>query len=243
MKKKFCGFYIISMLCAFLVISTFAFSGVLAVKNITLQLPGTFYYVNNEFVLNANGTADVQVYGAPVGVYDYTVENLNVTISGMDIEGDYSSILGQAKGEFYGGGVLTITGELYAKDSAGNPTGPILDSGVMLQADMNLSGSETWTLEEQFYYASNIVQSETLYLSPSGTEGLAVGLSAGDDTMIIGDMNLTMQFITPGINEFGTDDWQAAEAPAIQLSAEIPEPATMLLLTFGSVLVSMRKKK
>ena len=153
---------VVSVVC----ITSFAFSDVVAVKNITFSLPGTFYYVNSEFVLNAAGSADVQTYQAPTSYYDYAIENLSISITPCPLKEDQSSVLGQAKGEFWGGGVLTVTGDLMEANN-GDPFGPVLASGTILQAEMVAGSTDTWLLQEMYSFNSSII-SGLVDMAPDG---------------------------------------------------------------------------
>jgi hypothetical protein len=222
------------------VLTPVAYSGVQTVKNITFTLPGTFYYVNSEFVLNATGSADIQIYNAPTSFYGYAIENMSISISPCPLYQDQSTAQGQAIGQFYGGGVLTVTGDLYEANNS-VPIGPMLNTGIILQANMVPSSSETWTLQETFYLSSYVSGIVGLTPDSPGLGGVG-GLAAGDNSLIISDMNLGLGFLTPGISEFGTGDYQSADAPVVQISAVIPEPATLLLLSAGCIGLLSRKK-
>lgn len=212
-------------------ITPFMFAGVQTVKNITFTLPGTFYYVNSEFLLGAAGSADLQTYDAPTSYYNYSIENVSVTISPCGLKENRSSG-GRAIGDFWGGGVLTVTGDLMQADN-GAPYGAVLYSGTILQANMVKTAAEYWTLAETASVTS--IVSATLDLSPTDG-GLNSGITFDTTKMIIGDMSLKLQFLTPGISTFGTGDYQSATAPVVvHIAAALPEPATMLLLAIGGL--------
>jgi hypothetical protein len=221
------------MLC----ITSVALSSVRTVKNVAFSLPGTFYYVNSQFQLSAGGSADLQTYDAPTSYYNYSIENMAITITPCDLKLNRSSG-GRAIGDFYGGGVLTVTGDLMQADN-GDPYGSVLYSGKILEANMMLSSTESWTLQETGAYTS--IVTAALGLSPADG-GLNSGITFGTDKMIIGDMSLKLQFITPNISTFGVGDYQSAAAPVVQISAALPEPATLLLLVFGGLGLVRRGK-
>jgi hypothetical protein len=231
MRKKLV-FSLLCMLC----MTSVALSGVQTVKNITCSLPGTWYYVNSQFKLDATGSADIQTYDAATGYYNYAIENLAVTISPCNLKQDKSSS-GWAKGDFWGGGVLTMTGNLMRANN-GAAYGDVLYSGTILQASMNLSSSQVWTLNELSPSAS--IVSATLGMT--GTNGgFNSGITFDTNKMIIGAMSLKLQFTTPGIATFASGEYQSAAAPVVQISAALPEPATMMLLALGGLLISKRK--
>jgi hypothetical protein len=226
-------FGLLCMLC----ITSVALSGVQTVKNIALSLPGSFYYVNSEFRLDAAGSADLQTYDAPASYFNYAIENMSVSISPCALKQNRSAG-GQAIGDFYGGGVLTITGDLMQANN-GAPYGGVLYSGTILQANMVKSVTEYWTLKETASISS--IVTAALALTGAGG-GLHSGITFGSDTMVIGDMSLKLQFITPDITTFGTGEYQLAGAPTVQISAALPEPATLMLLSVGGLLISKRKR-
>jgi hypothetical protein len=220
-----------------LCLSSFALAGFQTVKNITFSLPGTLYYVNSEFAINAAGSADLQTYDAPGSFYNYSLENVSISISPCDLKLNRSSG-GRAIGDFWGGGVLTVIGDLKQADN-GAPYGDVLYSGTILQANMVKTSSEYWTLAETASVSS--IVSATLDLVPTNG-GLNSGITFNTTTMIIGDMNLKLQFITGGISTFGTTDWQSAPAPIVQIAASLPEPATLVLFMLGGLGLVRRGK-
>jgi type 1 fimbria pilin len=71
------------------------------------------------------------------------------------------------------------------------------------------------------------------------------GVVEGSNTIEIGDFALTLLLKTIGISNFQSSSY-AAKPPAIQMNAEqitgsVPEPATLTILGFGSML--LRRKK
>jgi hypothetical protein len=234
MRKRIL-FSLLCMLC----IASVALSGVQTVKNITFTLPtGTVYYANSQFLLSAGGSGDLQTYDAASSFYNYSIENIAISISPCFLKENRSSG-GRAIGDFWGGGVLTVTGDLMLANN-GAPYGDVLYSGTILVADMVKTSAEYWTLSETGT-ATNFVTAATGLVGDDG--GLHSGITFGANTMLIGDMSLKLQFYTPNISTFGISGIQSTVAPVVQISAALPEPATLLLLAVGGLgLISRRVK-
>lgn len=224
-----------------LVVTSVAFPGTVNVKNISLSMPATFYYFDGSFQLDTTGAesivvADVQTYDAIGSEYDYRIEDARFVFSPCGLAADnsvsYGMLGGQAIGEFYGGGSLTLTGNLVKSTD----TATVLYSGTILVADMQLTDAETWVLKEQNYLTSIL---SSAFLMDPVDGGLNSGIDVGEDTLVIAEMNVGFTFVSAGVKDFSTP--LSAPAPHVQIAAAIPEPMTLSLLGIGFLM--LRRKK
>ena len=212
-------------------------AALLQVEDIQLPIPACWWYQHtggeNGYFYITNGStssAVMRTVGAPA--YNYKINSGLVTISQSVLIDDLSSG-GTAHGEFAGGATLTVEGTV-ENISTGETS-----FGIILEATMDLSALHTWELLEDGYENFDV----SLNFTPTDG-GLNMGMVVGSDTLIIGVFraDLSFQQCGPG----GVDNFSSKNilgmANTIQITA-IPEPATVLLLGFGTLLIYRRKSK
>lgn len=226
-----------------LLLSAVSFSGTLSVKNIAFTVPAAGYYQAGYLSLAAGGNGDIQLWSDDS--YLYTIDNLMVSLTPCQLMLDrstpdtFSTYGGFVIGDFAGGATLTLTGDLRLNS---DPVGSNIYSGTLLEADMDLSVSETWILQQTDTYVNKLVGA--MDMSTVGG-ALDTGISYGADTIRIGniDFSISMFFPVTAQNFTQLDGGSISLAPSIQLSAaEVPEPATLILVGLGGLICSRRKK-
>jgi hypothetical protein len=166
--------------------------------------------------------------------YSYRIVDATFTMSANTLISDNNpGGAGGADGTFTGGSVLAIEGSIVEVDGVGNPIGPASFTGTLLSAQMD---ADTWDLEEDALLI-NSVRGDQGFTVTGGE--LATGAISGLKML---DFNgvFTMDLNLTTISDFGPNMYMSA-LPQIQFVAPVPEPATMLLLLAGGILVRSRK--
>ena len=212
-------------------------AALLQVEDIQLPIPGCWWYQHtggeNGYFYITNGStssAVMRTVGAPA--YNYKINEGLVTIDQCVLIDDLSSG-STAHGEFAGGATLTVEGTV-ENISTGETS-----SGTILVALMDLSALHTWELVEDGYDNFDVSHNFT----PTDG-GLKTGLVVGSDTLTIGVFraDLSFQQCGPGdVDNFSSMNIMGM-GNTIQITA-IPEPATVLLLGFGTLLIYRRRGK
>ena len=221
------GFFLI-ILCA---ISVNSQAALVEVEDIQLPIPVTqVYNWSGSGLLHITGgttsSALLRVKGA--AGYEYGIQ-ATVTLSPCNMIDDSQSSGGVAHGVFQGGATLTVTGDLWEFGS-----GTYYATGeTLLVATMAL---DNWDVMEDGYEFFD----GSAYFSPTNgglNTGIAVG---GGDVLTIGDFRADLSFksMTP-VNNFSSVNIMGL-TNTIQITT-VPEPATVLLLGFGSLLICRRK--
>jgi hypothetical protein len=218
-------------------------SAVVHVKDIQLGLNMSTWYDGSAFQLVDSGSSSSVVGILPnMGVvntweatfYSYRIVDATFTMSANTLISDNNpGGAGGADGTFTGGSVLAIEGSIVEVDGVGNPIGPASFTGTLLSAQMD---ADTWDLEEDALMINSVRGDQNFTVT--GGE-LATGAISGLKML---DFNgvFTMDLNLTTISDFGPNMYMSA-LPQIQFVAPVPEPATMLLLLAGGILVRSRK--
>jgi len=233
---------VVAFIAILLCICTSVHATVLDLKSLQLTRPAltTFFtYASNSGSMNLPTSMGVgatvsSLVGLP-GNNGYTISGAAFTISSSALDHDTSSGV-LASGEFQGGGTLTLTGTL-------KYNGNIIASGSLIVANMAISSSETWTLQE--LSGTPIVISGSAQFLPDVLQGLGLGISNGlGDTLRIGNFRVDFSFnnVAPNPNVFNTDQTLQGSSNVIKFEA-MPEPATVFLFTMAALALRINKKK
>ncbi len=221
--------FISIVLCALLLSS--AEGVVVWVENVSLGVPGIVYYANDTVSINKDAGAFIGNLDAAGGTtYEYSITDFNITLEACSLESDDSSG-GVASGNFYGGAKLTITGDL--TNTEDNPDTIYVSDGVILEATMTLSSTETWNLHEEY----DGIYGQAFFSPTAGAlfDGITL---AGGDVLKMSDFRADFNFLGfPISNPVDFDNHTGTlmtSAGGLQLVA-VPEPCTVLLLAFGGI--------
>ena len=224
-----------------LLLSSSLFASLVNVQEISVSFPIAFFYEGASggnpgyfHITNASTiVGNIQTQGA--SGYDYGL-SATVTVDQCDLKQD-NSTGGWAKGDFYGGAVMTVTGDLW---DVSDPCTLLVDNDIILQAQMVPTSSETWVLQE----VGNPRDIDASIDFNPIDGGLNSGIDLGNgNTLVIGDFQADFSFPnTQPMNptSFGMMDYFAM-ASTLQMTA-VPEPSTLILLTIGGLSI-LRKKR
>jgi hypothetical protein len=178
----------------------------------------------------------LRTFGSAPGVYDYRIEDFFVSVTNANLFEDYSSG-NVARGRFTGGGQIILSGTVVSKADTNDTY-----SGTILVADMVITDAETWNIIDDGYdnFSGTIEE-----LNPTDG-GLNSGINVGDVNLKMGSFQANFAFNGGEIGEimdFSTQNILSMLGTQIEITA-IPEPASVLIFTFGTgILVVKRKKK
>jgi len=195
------------------------------VDNIALTLtPNLKYYTGGTTkqlgFTSAVTTGDLQSSATPIpGTYDYQILNATLVFSPDSLVLDHSSG-GIAKGDFAGGGTITLTGDL--KNRTTGIT--VYTAQTLLTAVMSIPSSGTWLLQEQASYIMGSV-----YFDPTG------GALYNGSLLNMGQFRLALSALPmPNPTNFALN--QTSLVTRIEITA-VPEPAVLSLLGLGGLLL------
>ena len=236
-RKRIC----LSIALLLLAVSVHASASIAYIEDITLSMPGTWFYTSTGgFAVDDMPaiTADLRVFGA--AEYDYRIDDAVVTVTHCALQ--WTNPTGSiAEGEFAGGATLTVTGILIEK-STGTAYTNIGDT--IFEAEMVLSSSERWTLVEDASLPSRFGASVDFTPSDGGLNaGIAVG---GEDVLKLDSFNcgISATNVQPyDPSNFGASvPFMIGPDFKLQITA-VPEPCTILLMSFGGIALLRNRKK
>ena len=246
MKKKTRISFLIAALMCF--ISSGVYGGVQYVENITFGIDTFQYYSSSQFSISKDSSSGSGCVIQPHGLgYTYNIVDFTINFSPVNYLGDNSGG-GVCSGTFAGGATFTINGDLVLLDGDENVVATYADDALLLSAAMD-PATTTWNLTETTSYSNTLATEGELDFIPSAGalfDGVTVN---GGDTLYIGEMDLRLGLYTPagfaykypgmpimtGLDNFNEIMFASAVAPTIQITSQIPEPATLVLLGIGSI--------
>lgn len=198
----------------------------IAVSNVALSLPANVTYYTGGVTRQLGFTSlvttgDLQSAASAPGVYDYQLLNTTLVFSQDSLVTDNSS--GNiAKGDFAGGGTITLTGDLKNKTTGVT----VYTNQTLLTATMAIPSSQTWTLQEQASYIMGAV-----YFNPTG------GMLYNGTLLNIGQFRLAISTL-PMPNPVDFTLSQKSLVTRIEMtSVVVPEPATLAVIGLGGLLL------
>lgn len=235
-------------ICITLLLVSFLFcaqaSATLYVKDLQLGLGMSQWYTASQqkfqFIDLMDGDAVVPI-ATGMGVintweptlYDYRITDATFTMTPCTLITDNNPGGTLADGTFTGSADITVVGSIQMVDGVGAPVGAPLFTGTILTATM---GNATWDLVERAIPAESVRGSQPFTVT--GGE-LATGTVSGIK-MLDSDSVFTLDLNMTAITDFSSGDY-ISFMPQIQFVAPVPEPATMLLLLAGGMLVRRKR--
>jgi hypothetical protein len=223
----------------FLVICSHVSASVVWVENITATTAMVeVYNTASGFNLDnlSTTTASAGVFGS-VGPYRYIFDNASVDLTPCALKDELSSSP-VAKASFYGGATLTITGDIYDRDTETT----FLTDITILQGQMVISSSETWILEEDPGTPKNFDGSVD-FVPTNG--GLTTGITLPDgDVLKIGNFNCDFSFTS--FLPSNPDNFSVPMIRGLPINLQItavPEPCTILLIAVGGLGLLRNRKR
>ena len=236
------------------VCSTLVFGGTQYVENITFGIDTFQYYNSSQFSISKDSSSGSGCVIQPHGSgYTYNIVDFTINFSPVDYLSDNSSG-GVCSGTFDGGATFSINGDLVLLDEFENVVATYADDALLLSADMDPAAT-TWNLTETTSYSNTLATEGDLDFIPTAGalyDGVTVN---GGDTLYIGDIDFRLGLYTPsgfafkytgtpittGLNNFDEIMFASSVAPTIQMTSQIPEPATLMLLGLGGLLIRRKK--
>jgi hypothetical protein len=217
-------------------------SAVVYVKDIQLGFGMSTWYDVSEgkFQLVDSMGSDVVQVSDSMGVvntwentlYDYRITNATFSMTPCSLVNDNNPGGVVADGTFTGGAMLSVIGSIQQMQNGLNVGSPLF-TGTLLTATME---DDNWDLEEDSILIDSVRGDQPFVVT--GGE-LATGSVSGLKML---DFNgvFTMDLNASSITDFSSTDY-ISFMPQIQFVAPVPEPATMLLLLTGGML--LRRKR
>jgi len=192
------------------------------------------YDSDPHFGLSTGCSGIISTYNNP-SIYNYQIRNGTVTVTEVDLQNDNNPGGPVASGTFYGGATMTVSGEIWEK--AGDTW---MDTGfddVLLIAVMD---STLWNMDETPSTVNKVTGQNDYTPSGTGTYEFKTGANTG---LVIGDFGAVFSMVQcqPTVTDFSKT--YTSMVPTILINAEVPEPASLCLMAFGTLFITCKRKR
>ena len=207
-------------------------ASVVMVEDVQFSFGQTLFYSGSDQTFTFDYPAVNGILKVPSGSgYQYSIENAVVSFQDSALLADNTVAGGLANGTFTGGIDLTVTGRLVKTD-----TDAEYADGVLITATMD---DMQWTIQETSSF-SGISQVAGLATFTTTGGVLFDGQGPAElDILRLYEFDLGFFATAMNVTEFGQDDI-VATAATVQM--QIPEPATVGLLSLGMLSVGLFRK-
>lgn len=220
------------------------------------RLIRTSFFGGGEWYDNTNSRIDLSgsVVLPDAALYIHGLEGepfldmTNVTFNFVaEKEREYSSG-NLAKAYFQGSVPVEITGTLVHDTLGSVYTGVIFKAELTpVYEDQSQNPSvDCWAFEEHSDnngYFDRTLENMQMVIDPGGNDGLSSGIEIGDDILMMTGPKMDFSLKSnPNPVAYNTNLVHFMFGSNIQITGEVPEPVSLLLLAFGGLVVSRVKK-
>jgi len=228
-EKKVTYLFVLLAACLLVVPSV---AGTVEIKEIQFSFIGLPYYSQQTLGFSQaaefDGSVAIPTGSDTVDYGAYTISGAVVTLSSTALSDGYDT----STGTFDGPITLTITGTLYDVQTLTAITGNV----VLLEASMD---SDSLVMEEVF---TNFASGSALFTTTGGALYLGNGgVVNGDEVLYLDDFGMGLW--GSGVTVLFGDDSMTPYNASLQITTNaIPEPATLGLLSIGTIFLARKRK-